>query len=70
VRSTHHSVPHYAAVDPISVFFLMSKIPVCSHCLTVPDFVYSLHRQPTLIVKYVAQIVKGEEDVRRYRQSL
>ena len=29
--------------DPISAFFLMSKIPVCSHCLTVPDFVYTVH---------------------------
>jgi len=55
--------------DPISAFFLMSKIPFCSHCLTVPDWLHSPYRQTTLIVKYVAQIVTGEDDGRRYRQS-
>ena len=53
--------------DPISSFFLMSKIPRCSHCLTVPDFVYTVHTDSR--VNCQVQIVTGEDDGRRYRQS-
>jgi hypothetical protein len=49
--------------------FLWAKFLLFTLTYSARLCLYSPHRQPTLIVKYVAQIVTGEDDGRRYRQS-